>query len=462
MKKVQCLLLVIMLLWCLLLLIPAAAEARAETVFEEGDFQYTVLEDGTAEITRFVGNVLVDELTVPDTLGGHVVTGIGDKAFGSLTRLKSVTIPDNVIRVGNNPFSSCLSLEKIAVSPDHPTLETIGGALYSKPESRLICYPCALTETECAIPQGTAVIGDSAFFCCDRLIRVMIPDSVTEIGSYAFCGCRGLTGIVIPGSVVSVGTNPFIDCISMTAITLSPDHPVLTMTDGVLFSKPDRKLICCPCSAPAAEYAIPQGTVLIGDMAFYACEDLADVSIPDSVTRVGDYAFCNCGSIRELMIPDSVTFIGEGAFQGCHSLTGLTIPDGVDRVEDWTFAFCDQLISVKLPDTVTGIGNGAFICCFSLNGITIPGRVTGIGEGTFDSCTSLIHITIPGSVTIIGDWAFARCDALTDITIPDSVTSIGISAFADCRSLTLTVPRGSYAAQYCQENDLIYIYQDTN
>jgi len=41
------------------------------------------------------------------------------------------------------------------------------------------------------------------------------------------------------------------------------------------------------------------------------------------------------------------------------------------------------------------------------------------------------------------------------------VTSIGENAFSDCENLTLTVPRDSYAAQYCKDNNLNYTYPDS-
>jgi len=87
--------------------------------------------------------------------------------------------------------------------------------------------------------------------------------------------------------------------------------------------------------------------------------------------------------------------------------------------------------------------------------------VTSIGDRAFYKCTSLTSVTILNNVTSIGGWAFADCSNLTSVTIPASVTSIGKNAFHYKKDgsyipldVTLTVERGSYAEQYCKDNNI--------
>ena len=42
-----------------------------------------------------------------------------------------------------------------------------------------------------------------------------------------------------------------------------------------------------------------------------------------------------------------------------------------------------------------------------------------------------------------------------------TVTAIGEEAFSECPNLTATVGRDSYAAQYCKENGIRFIYPDS-
>ena len=66
-------------------------------------------------------------------------------------------------------------------------------------------------------------------------------------------------------------------------------------------------------------------------------------------------------------------------------------------------------------------------------------------------------MNIPEGVTEIGLAAFRGCAGLTALSIPAGVEKIGSRAFADCENLTLTVAGGSYAEQYCRENELNYV-----
>ncbi|MBR4539665.1 MAG: leucine-rich repeat domain-containing protein [Clostridia bacterium] len=173
-----------------------AGEVEQET-FTCEEYEYALLDDGTAEITKYHGEA--ETLEVPDELDGYAVTAIGDGAFYGCFGLTDVTIHGSV-----------------------------------------------------------TAIGDGVFFGCFDLTDVTIPDSVTAIGDSAFAFCYGLTAITIPDSVTAIGANPFYHCNSLTQITVSPDHPVLETIGGVLFNKPDKLLVTYPCAFTDSEYVIPQ------------------------------------------------------------------------------------------------------------------------------------------------------------------------------------------------------------
>ena len=408
-----------------------------------GKLTYEVRDDGTIKITDCDGNAS-GALTIPDTINGKKVTGIGKNAFEDCNSLTGITIPDSVTSIEYRAFYYCRSLTSITI-PDSVT--SIGyNAFYECDSLTSITIPNSVTSigegafwkcsslTSITIPEGVTRIGNVTFEGCSKLTSITIPDSVTSIeycafqgcssltsitipnsvtsiGYNAFYGCSSLTNITIPNSVTSIGDRAFYNCSSLTSINVSENNKNYSSVDGVLFNKDKTELIQYPRKKEGTNY-----------------------KIPNSVTSIGDYAFAGC-SITSITIPNSVTSIGYGAFETCSSLTSITIPEGVTSIGDEAFEYCSSLTSITIPNSVTSIGHEAFYNCDSLTSITILKGVTSIGDEAFEYCSSLTSITIPNSVTSIGNEAFRGCSSLTSITIPNSVTSIGSSAFG-CSNLT--------------------------
>ena len=512
-----------------------AAHALAEETLISGDWEYRLLEDGTAEITEYDGSDKT--LEIPSDLDGHAVTSIGDHAFFFCDSLTSITIPDSVTSIDINPFMNCEKLINISASSEHEYFEVINGVLFSKPDGRLVCYPGAFTDKEYSIPDGIQAIGKGAFSNCNSLISMTIPESVTVIDKGAFWNCRNLTSVTIPDSVTSIGDYAFLGCSSLTSVTL-PDS--VTTIGGYAFGGCSKQLVftlkkgsyaeeyCTKYGytyqylpEPEFEYRLLEdGTAEItkyngeaetleipsaldghavtslGDGAFRNC-GITAVKIPDSVTNTGVNPFISCAKLtkisvspdngslavincvlfskpdrrvicypcaltaEEYSIPEGIKAVGSGAFYGCESLVSVTIPVSVTFIDNGAFYGCVDLASAPIPEGVTVIGNRAFYGCESLENVTIPKGVTDIGVGTFQRCRALTSVLIPEGVTAIGDYAFYWCENLTSLTIPGSVTSIGYDAFDYCsEQLVITVDKGSYARDYCAENGYTYQYPD--
>ena len=247
------------------------------------------------------------------------------------------------------PIEEVLSTE--ATEEDlKDAIEDEYGVKYSRDGKKLLEASSSFREKEYVVREGTEVICDGAFSCCESLQSVIIPNSVKSIGDEAFSWCQSLQRITIPNSVTS-----------------------------------------------------------IGDYAFSSCESLQSVTILNSVTKIGDFAFDSCESLQSVTIPNSVTSIGDDAFRRCLSLQSITIPSSVTYIGDEAFRCCKSLQRITIPNSVTSIGVEAFSGCESLQSITIPNSVTSIGDYAFSDCTSLQSIAIPNSVISIGDGAFSGC-----------------------------------------------------
>ena len=317
MKKI----LSLMLVFCLMISFVANAEELSAETPEQyscGDYTYILLDDGSAEIEMYYGSA--EELIIPEKLDENPVSSIADYAFLGKTALSKVTIPDGVVHIGMNPFAKCDNLAEINISLNHPYLAIIDGVLFSKPDKRLVCYPGSIKAESYTIPNGIQVVGDRAFMGQTFLSKVTIPDSVNK-----------------------VGINPFLRCTRLSEIIVSSEHTYLVAIGGVLFSKPDRRLVCYPCGYSQEDYVIPNGILTIGELAFSWNNSLRNVTIPNSVVNIEDNAFLSCSSLYEMVIPESVTNIGSQAFFSCKSLTQITIPNSVTSIGEWVFFMCDSL-----------------------------------------------------------------------------------------------------------------------
>ena len=194
-----------------------------------GDFEYTVLSDGTAEIRGYSGNAT--NLTIPSKIGGYTVTKLsGYKAFENCTNLKSVTIPNGVTSIGYGVFMNCTSLTSVTIPNSVTSISTNAFQYCSsltnikipdgvKSIGEFAFYGCS-NLTSITIPNGVKSIGRSTFYACIRLTNITIGSSVTSIGDYAFSGCESLKNITIGNSVTSIGESAFSLCKSLTSVTL--------------------------------------------------------------------------------------------------------------------------------------------------------------------------------------------------------------------------------------------------
>lgn len=234
---------------------------KKQTILTSGDYQYVLLEDGSAELLYCLSDDA--EIVIPDMLDGHRVTSIDTISF-SLS-LTAVTLPNSVVDLDHNPFGCCPLLQTISVAPEHPSFYTLDGVLFRKKDDALVAYPRGKAASSYAVPHGTSAVGERAFDCCSFLTSVSLPASVTEIDDYAFSDCSALVEVSIPSSVDEIGS-----------------------------------------------------------CAFNYCTALSSIVIPDSVTEIEDIAFFQCSALRSVLLPASVTEIGVGAFDKCPNLT-LTV-----------------------------------------------------------------------------------------------------------------------------------------
>ena len=303
------------------------------------------------------------------------------------------------------------------------------------------------TETDLVIPNkldGHVVtsIGEHAFYDKD-LSSVQLPDSLIKIDDYAFMNCSGITNIELPESIEEIGGNPFGNC--DIRFTVSPNHPYLAVSEGTLISRPDKRILYVPVNTES--YIIPDDIAIIGNGAFYCCRNLTTIEIPDSVAGIDPYAFYNCSALTSVVIPDSVTTIGDYAFFGCTGIHELSIPDSVISMGDNPFCACDTTIAVSSDHPYLQIIDG--------------GLLSRPDERLIYCPAGMESYSVPDGIKIIGKYAFYDCKKLANVNLPDSISEIGAYAFTGCDNLKISITQNAYAEEYCQNNNIDYVFKDT-
>jgi len=227
---------------------------------------------------------------------------------------------------------------------------------------------------------------------------------------------------------------------------------------------------------------LPDGIESIGDSAFYGCESLVTINIPSSVKKIGAQTFAECTSLKTLSLPAGIETIGHKIF----SFSGITEIDlsnvkatlNTRRGDVRMFEFCKNLKRVVLSPNVERVGDEMFLGCTALEEVVIPNGVKIIGERAFEDCTSLKNIVLPTTLTdILGNAfyntglkevvvpygtkyitsSFKNCQNLEAVYIPDTVDLMYFNPIYLSPNAIIYCSEGSYAAQYCKEEGISYL-----
>ena len=351
--------------------------------FRSGDYRYTV-ENDEVTITQYTGNDA--EVTVPGSIKGMPVIAIGSSAFHHCDNIKSVTIPDSVVRIGELAFSKCYALEHVTLGRgireiDFSPFSFCEKMIYNKYENgyyvgneenpylALVSMASEDAETVTIHPDTVVVCG-SAMKGCSSLRELFVSDAVVSIGSYAFSYCSSLETLYIPESVESIGHMAFEHCDSLLNIVVSDKSPHFKSVDGILFSHDGTRLIKYTAGQNVSSYSIPNGVLIIEGYAFENAKQLTEVVLSDSVEEIGHSAFIHCENLRNIQLGNSLKRIGGQAFGFCSSLTAITIPDSVEELSYSVFSYCDNLESAVIGCGVIQLDKEIFEDCDALSEVT--------------------------------------------------------------------------------------------
>ena len=296
------------------------------------------------------GNPWKGELRIPSELSyegqNYSVTSISFNSFNNNTELTKVILPRTIKNIDfdkenvflNNLFGSCTALESIEVEEGSSVLSSVGGVLFNKDKTKLICYPAAASGTTYTVPAGVKEIVNASFAYNQHLKKISMSDDVTSIGSMAFCYNKDLEEIMLSSNLKELTYGLFQNCQNLKSVT------------------------------------IPQGVTSLGMSVFENCTNLISVTLPESVVKVDGGAFRDCKSLKNVILSPNLTELSSSMFAHCSSLTEISIPNGVTTINNLSFLGCTALKSLDIPESVRIIKSGAFNNC-NMNTLYIRGII---------------------------------------------------------------------------------------
>ena len=167
------------------------------------------IDNSTGRLMKYSG---IKEAVLPNG-----IKIIGKEAF-EYGNIISIIIPEGVETIDNYAFYCCEKLKSVTL-PN--TIRKIGDGAFWK------CEQLA----SIVIPEGVESIGVYAFSECKKLETVTLPNTIKTIGEYAFYKCEQLTGIIIPEGVETIEPHAFSNCKNLKSVTL-PDTLKETCKDA--------------------------------------------------------------------------------------------------------------------------------------------------------------------------------------------------------------------------------------
>ena len=352
----------------------------------------------------YIGGKLLTDLVIPEG-----ITEIKSGAFRNYQLLNTVTLGNDVEKVGSSAFAGC----KINVITIGEKLNYIGGSAFGSAYGAVFIPETVVTVCEDAF----------AYFCGQIFVEyasTALPETWHKDWAY----------------------KPSIP------VTYNADG-VYTDENGVIYGLlGDGSATILAYVGTDSDVVIPDKVsgnykvTKIGLNVFNGSSLITSFTAGANLTTIPNNAFQRALNLKtvDLSACVNMTEIGDYAFEGCAALEEVKLPVGrLDRVGKQAFYNCTKLATINIEAICADIGEEAFYNCASLTEVTLI--VHTIGDRAFYSCDSLLTLDLGLSIKTISNQAFAHC-AIQNLVIPDQVTTIESQAFFRCNFVSITIGSG--------------------
>lgn len=373
------------------------------------------------------------------------------------TKLRSITIGENITKIGKNAFPYHENLESIVFDGESKLTE-IGDNAFT-----------AAREEEMMMPGSYTYYGN--------LKSLDLPKSVTTIGSEAFTGHSALTSLIIPSTVYTIGENAFAQC-GITDLTIGNGAGGMSSLTQSPFIGCPLKTVTVSADVSSEGYVASISPYMFANVSSHFTLQFNPLEMT-AYEFVGFYEKCLASSgVESIRMPEGYSlspmypyaiFFDKSACEFTYNLSGIYIQTWSEIgnrvvVEDKAFYYsglkdfkmrvCDggMFCESTTPSTsLAKIGESAFegskltgdlVLAKYINPTTKAEDFLELGENAFANTPNLTSVTFEGKTNEgMYEWLpqgiFYR-SGIKSVTLPANITAIGVEAFAESKLETFT------------------------
>ena len=445
----------------------------------------TEIPEGIAAIAdlAFFQQYYLSSISFPTSL-----VSIGQDAFGYITELNEIEIPEQIKTIKNSAFAFMnLSVFKVHYQDPIEITEDVFNGIQES--AKLIVPDGTKSKYENATGWNKfSQIIEYSSYVSERTINVAtagsLPDLISDEEKYSIEELtltgklngtdleflHQMTGLDAKTGAFTDGRLKFLDISDATIVEGGmPASQANTIGKNTFHNGISLKFISLPKTLKSIEgnafescrltsIVIPKSVELLGSDVFYYCP-LESISVEEGNPVFDSRENCNAVietatntlriGCRKTVIPNSITAIGVTAFSGRRGLVSMDIPNGVTAIDNYAFWTDDELTSISLGKTIVSLGDAPYGACSNITSFTIDPENPVYDSR--DNCNAIIETAtntliqgfgttiIPNGITKIARLAFRSQANLTSVNIPSSVTTIEAEAFLYCNNLLKVV-----------------------
>lgn len=368
----------------------------------------------------------------------------GKRGFFSWEKLKKLSLPTSVTRIGDSAFYKDWNLEEIDFC-DGVSYE-IGDMTHIQ-DTKWFINKQSLGETLIYFGQTAALVTQKV------IDELKFRKDTICINPNLLKGAECVVNFYVPDYFYKHESRKeefltFIHkCPEIQNFIFENDKDSLyVFDDGVLYTKDKKELLYVSSKVQNLKFVMPKEVETLHHRSFKLSR-FTEIEINDTLEEIPEKIFCYNTDLEKVVLGKNIRKVGAESF-AMSGISEIKLNDGLKEIDKLAFTDCVELTKVEIPDSVEVLGRGAFQECKKLESVSLGKSLKTIEplcfkesplkEINFDNCPDLQKIGYEAFVktsfekidlsknTSLTELGAVFCDIapLTEVILPDTIKKL--------------------------------------